>query len=221
LSASRAGTGPVEPRGMSATPVAPRSAGASCSSSPRRSPCPALRRAGAPEVVGESPSPTDHGEAAPTPVVPEGGPLPAVTAAEPGPMPDLRTSTALRQLADLSREPDPPGWAWASPDSNPAAACSCPARPATRSAPIGDAATPSGCAAARRWCCSINRAENRGRFRPPFGDARDPRAGSRSRRWRAPRGVDGAERCGRMIGTRDVQLHGTSVRRYTVGWLNA
>lgn len=28
-------------------------------------------------------------------------------------MPDLRNSTALRQLTDLGPEPDPPDWAWA------------------------------------------------------------------------------------------------------------
>lgn len=29
------------------------------------------------------------------------------------PMRDSRTSTALRQLSGLGRDPDPPGWAWA------------------------------------------------------------------------------------------------------------
>ena len=28
-------------------------------------------------------------------------------------MPTLRTSTALRQLADLGHQPDPPRWSWA------------------------------------------------------------------------------------------------------------
>jgi len=28
-------------------------------------------------------------------------------------MPDLRSSTALRQLTDLGRDPDPPDWVWA------------------------------------------------------------------------------------------------------------
>lgn len=45
-------------------------------------------------------------------------------------MHDSRTSTALRQLSGLGREPDPPGWAWAvvTPERNgrlglPAVAC--------------------------------------------------------------------------------------------------
>lgn len=33
--------------------------------------------------------------------------------ADPGSMHDPRNSTALRQLADLGHEPDPPRWAWA------------------------------------------------------------------------------------------------------------
>ena len=35
-------------------------------------------------------------------------------------MPDLRTSTALRQLADLGHHPDPPRWTWAVAHFDPA-----------------------------------------------------------------------------------------------------
>lgn len=38
---------------------------------------------------------------------------PEVIGADAGSMHDQRTSTALRQLADLAPEPEPPRWAWA------------------------------------------------------------------------------------------------------------
>ena len=75
--------------------------------------------------------------------------------ADAGSMHDARTSTALRQLADLGRDPDPPGWHWGIARAEVTGRLVLPAEArAARGATTGHRRLCAAAATGSPWCCA-------------------------------------------------------------------